>query len=317
MRAFVVDNGTAHLTERQTPQPGDGEALLRVLRAGICNTDLEIIRGYMRFSGVLGHEFVAEVIECPSEPAWVGKRVVGEINVPCGDCDFCHRGIVSQCRNRTTVGIDRHDGAFADYMALTTRCLHVIPEAISDDEAVFVEPLAAALQVTELEHIHPEANVILIGAGKLGILTAQVLALTGANLRVAVRSDRPIPVLEQLGLSWVKLNDLPHKQADVVVECTGNEAGFQSALELVKPRGSIVLKSTYVGNPTVNLTRVVVDEIKLVGSRCGPFDGAIRLLEDKKINVLPLIEACYPLDEAAEAIERAGVPGTLKVLLAV
>lgn len=317
MRAFVVENGTAQLVNRQQPQPSKDQALLKIRRAGICNTDLEIIRGYMRFSGVLGHEFVAEVVECPSDPSWVGRRVVGEINVPCGECDFCNRDIPSQCRNRTTVGIDRHDGAFAEYMTLEIGCLHALPDSISDDEAVFVEPLAAALQVTELEPIHSDANVILIGAGKLGILTAQIVALTGANLRVAVRSNRPIPVLEQLGLPWAKLDDLPLKQADVVVECTGNEAGFQSALELVKPRGSIVLKSTYVGSPTVNLTRVVVDEIRLVGSRCGPFDAAIRLLESKLVNVSPLIEARYSLDETAIAIERAGVPGTLKVLLEV
>ncbi len=317
MRAFVVEDGTARLIDRDRPRPVEGEALLKVLKAGICNTDLEIIRGYMHFSGVLGHEFVAEVVECTSDSSWVGKRVVGEINVPCGTCDFCIRGIPSQCRNRTTVGIDRHDGAFADFMTLPTRCLHAVPDIVSDDEAVFVEPLAAALQVTELEPISSGANVLLIGAGKLGILTAQVVALTGADLRVVVRSNRPIPMLEQLGLPWTRIEDLPLKQADIVVECTGNEAGFYAALDLVKPRGSIVLKSTYVGSPNVNLTRVVVDEIRLIGNRCGPFDSAIRLLQSKKVNVLPLIEARYSLDDADVAIERAVAPGTLKVLLEV
>ncbi|MBE2182679.1 MAG: alcohol dehydrogenase catalytic domain-containing protein [Anaerolineae bacterium] len=317
MRAFVVDKGIAGLQERPIPEPADGEALLRIRRAGICNTDLEIIRGYMQFSGVLGHEFVAEVVACPSDTRWLGKRVVGEINVPCDNCDFCSRGIPSHCRNRTTVGIDRHDGAFADYMTLLTKCLHLVPDSISDDEAVFVEPLAAALQVTELEPVHPDSEVVLVGAGKLGILTAQVLQLTGANLRVVIRSYRPVPMLEKLGLAWARLEDLPRKQADVVVECTGNESGFNAALELVKPRGSIVLKSTYVGSPNVNLTKVVVDEIRLIGNRCGPFDSALKLLESGKVNVLPLIDSRYSLDDVSPALERAAAPGALKVLLEV
>lgn len=202
-------------------------------------------------------------------------------------------------------------------MTLRTKCLHFLPDSLSDDQAVFVEPLAAALQVTELEPVHPDSEVILIGAGKLGILTAQVLQLTGANLRVVIRSHRPVPILEKLGLAWARLEDLPRKQADVVVECTGNESGFNAALELVKPRGSIVLKSTYVGNPNVNLTRVVVDEIRLIGNRCGPFESAIKLLDAGKVNVLPLIDSRYSLDDVSRAFERAAAPGALKVLLEV
>ncbi|MFN8377132.1 MAG: alcohol dehydrogenase catalytic domain-containing protein [Anaerolineae bacterium] len=284
---------------------------IRVTRAGVCNTDLELVAGYMAFQGIPGHEFVgvAETGE------WTGKRVVGEINVADGTCDLCQRGIPSQCRNRTTVGIDRHDGAFADEIALTAANLYVVPDSVSDDQAVFVEPLAAALQVLEALHISPRDRVVLIGAGKLGLLTAQVLALTGADLSVVVRRERPRRLLSRWGIQAVTADELPAQRAQVVVDCTGTSEGFGLAQRLVEPRGAIVLKSTYTEVPVANLTRVAVDEVRVIGSRCGPFDAALRLLARGMVDVTSLIEARYPIENALAAFEHAARPGALKVLL--
>jgi threonine dehydrogenase-like Zn-dependent dehydrogenase len=314
MRGLVFDG--AQLTLRHDlpqPVPTGDQVLLKVRRAGICNTDLELVKGYMGFRGILGHEFVAEVVEGPSE--WVGRRVVGEINVACGQCDLCLRGMPTQCRNRTTVGIDRHDGAFADYMALTVRNLHAIPDSVSDDAAVFVEPLAAAFQLLESQHISPHDHVVLIGAGKLGLLCAQVLKLSGADVSVVVRRERPTALLAGWGIRAVVLDELPKHRAQVVVDATGTSEGFSSALDLLEPRGTLLLKSTYAGIPQADLTRVVVDEIRVVGSRCGPFPSAIRALERQLVDVAPLIAARYPLDNALDAMQHAAQPAMLKVLL--
>lgn len=311
MRALVFEDTLKLDSQRAMPVRRGDQSLLKIRRAGICNTDLEIIAGYMGFQGIPGHEFVAEVVE----GEFAGQRVVGEINVADGTCDLCQRGIPSQCRHRTTVGIDRHDGAFADYMALTCRNLYVVPENVSDDAAVFVEPLAAALQVTEAIHLSPRDRVVLIGAGKLGMLVAQVLKLTGVDLVVVARREKQARLLEQWGIPAVQRADLPAARAQVVVDCTGKAEGFSEALDLVEPRGTIVLKSTYVGIPPANLTRVVVDEIKVVGSRCGPFDAALRLLEIGAIDTESLIEARYPLVDGLTAFDHAAQPGALKVLL--
>jgi threonine dehydrogenase-like Zn-dependent dehydrogenase len=313
MRALTYD-GQLHL-DRSLSQPtieGD-QSLLKIRRAGICNTDLELIAGMYGFTGILGHEFVAEVIEGP-QPL-TGRRIVGEINVACMECDFCRKGIPSQCRNRTTVGIIRHPGAFADYLALATRNLHVVPDTISDDEAVFTEPLAAALQITEAVHISPRDRVIVLGVGKLGMLVAQVLKLSGAEVLAVVRRERQAKLLENWGIVAVELNDLEPQRAQVVVDCTGQADGFDAALSLVESRGTIVLKSTYYGLPQANLTQVAVREIRVVGSRCGPFDAALRLLNVGLVDVQSLIEARYDFDAALIAIEHAGKQGVLKVLL--
>jgi threonine dehydrogenase-like Zn-dependent dehydrogenase len=313
MRALVFD-GELHLqTDLPIPQLQGDQALLRIRRAGICNTDLELIAGYMDFSGILGHEFVAEVMEGP--PALIGKRVVGEINVADGSCEFCRRGIPSQCLDRTTVGIDRHPGAFADYLALTTQNLYIVPENVSDDSAVFVEPLAAALQVLEAVHISPRDRVIVIGAGKLGLLTAQVLRLTGADVVVVVRREKPARLLAGWGIPSAERSELPDRSARVVVDCTGSAEGFAEALKLIRPRGTIILKSTYAGLPEADLTRAVVDEVRIVGSRCGPFAAALRLLSADLVDAEALIEARYPLEQAPEALRQAGQAGMLKVLL--
>lgn len=313
MRGLVFD-GTVRL-ENNLPdvQPTSDQALLKIRVAGICNTDLELIKGYMGFSGILGHEFVGEVASGSAH--LLGKRVVGEINVADGTCEFCQRGIPSQCTNRTTVGIDRHAGGFADYLALSERNLHIVPDTVSDSSAVFVEPLAAALQVIESTHISPRDRVIVIGAGKLGMLVAQVLKLTGADVVVIVRREKQAQLLNQWGIPAVGKEDLALKSADLVVDCTGTADGFADSLSLIKARGTLVLKSTYVGLPQADLTRVVIDEIRVIGSRCGPFEAAIRLLQSNVVDVESLIESRYDLNDALKAIDHAGQKGALKVLL--
>jgi threonine dehydrogenase-like Zn-dependent dehydrogenase len=313
MRALVFD-GQLHLeTSLPTPQLQDGDTLLKIRRAGICNTDLELVAGMYGFSGILGHEFVADVSE--GQPDLIGKRVVGEISVVCGKCDFCQRGIPSQCRNRTTIGIRRYPGAFADYLPLPPRNLHIVPDKISDDEAVFVEPLAAALQVTEAVHISPRDRVVVVGVGKLGMLVAQVLKLTGADVIGVVRREKQAKLLDQWGITSAELKDIPEQSAQVVVDVTGLAQGFADALNLVESRGTIILKSTYNGFPQVDMTQVAVREIKVIGSRCGSFDAALRLLERGLIDVISLIEDRYPFGSAVEAMETAAQPGKLKVLL--
>lgn len=313
MRALVLDANGLRLDLQPEPYLNVGQALLKIRRAGICNTDLELVKGYMNFAGILGHEFVAEVVDGPND--WLGKRVVGEINVADGTCEFCQRGVSSQCLNRTTVGIDRHSGAFAEYMALTTQNLHVVPEQVTDDAAVFVEPLAAALQVTEAVHISPRDCVVVIGAGKLGLLVAQVLRLTGAEILTVVRRDKQADLLKKWNMPVAWENSLSANSADVVVDCTGTSEGFSDALEAVKPRGTIVLKSTYAGLPEANLTRVVVDEIRVIGSRCGPFEAALRLLASGLIDVESLVDARYSLTDGLVAVDHAAQRGVLKVLL--
>lgn len=313
MRALTFDGGLTYVGDYPMPHLAGDQALLQLRQAGICNTDLEVVKGYMNYRGILGHEFVGQVVDGPAE--WLGKRVVGEINVTDGTCDMCLRGIPSQCRARTTVGINGHPGAFADYLALTARNLHAVPDGVSDDAATFVEPLAAALQVTELAPIVPSNRVIAIGAGKLGLLIAQVLKLTGADLAVVVRRDRPRALLEQWGIPAVTLEDLPTERAQVVVDVTGSAEGFASALRLVEPRGTIVLKSTYVGLPQADLTRVAVKEVTVVGSRCGPFEAALRLLADGLIDTDSLIDARYSIEDGVRAMEHSARPGALKVLL--
>jgi alcohol dehydrogenase len=309
----VVFDGTVRVVERSRPEIAPDEVLIGLRLAGICNTDLEITRGYKGFAGTLGHEFVGDVLAGP--PEWIGRRVVGEINVTCGACDMCRRGISSQCRQRRALGISNYDGAFAAEFRLAARNLFTVPESIPDEAAVFTEPLAAACQILEAVHIQPRDTVILIGAGKLGLLAAQVLRLTGADLSVIVRQTRQADLLAQWGIRAVSRADVPDQMADVVVDCTGNESGFADALTLVRPRGTIVLKSTYAGNPQADLTRLVVDEIRVVGSRCGPFGAALRLLEAGLVDVLPLIETRYALADAAAALAYAAQPDRFKVLL--
>lgn len=311
MRALIL-NGDVKLDKHYPkPTPGDDETLVRVLKAGICNTDLELIKGYKGFQGVLGHEFIGVV----ESGVWAGRRVAGEINVSCFACDMCLAGLDTQCPDRATLGIARQDGAFADYMVIPVANLHAVPDTVTDEQAIFVEPLAAALQTLALTHISPHHHVVLLGAGKLGLLTAQVIALTGCDLSVVTRHPKQHRLLNDWGIPPVKFDGLEPKSVDIVIDCTGNETGFSDALKLVKPRGTIHLKSTYQHQPQVDLTQVVVDEIRVLSSRCGPFDAAIRLLGQGLIDVESLIEARYPLDDGLQALEHAGRKATLKIML--
>lgn len=313
MRALRYDGQLHFETDYPAPVTAGDQTLLAIRRVGICNTDLELIAGMYGFSGVLGHEFVAQVMQGPDE--LLNRRVVGEINVACTGCDFCLKGVPSQCRDRTTVGIINHPGAFADYLALTRRNLHLVPDSVSDDAAVFVEPLAAALQVLEAVHISPRHRVVVLGVGKLGMLVAQVLKLTGADVVGVVRREKQAQLLARWHIASAEASELPAQRAQVVVDCTGQAEGFADALRLVEPRGTIVLKSTYHGLPQADLTQVAVKEIRVIGSRCGPFDAALRLLDAGLIEIEPLIEARYDFGDALRAIDHAGQRGALKVLL--
>lgn len=313
MRALTFDGTTLQYDPAYpTPELPPGHVRVRVRKAGVCNTDLELVKGYMGFSGVLGHEFVG-VVETAGPLA--GRRVAGEINLACGTCDTCLGGTPTQCPQRTTLGIDRHDGAFADYLTLPVENIHPLPDAISDDQAVFVEPLAAALQTLHLTHVSPQQRVILLGAGKLGLLNAQVLALTGCDLSVVARHPRQLELCAGWGIDARPAADLTARTADIVVDCTGSPSGFADALNLVRPRGVIHLKSTYADLLQADLTRAVVDEVQIHTSRCGPFPAAIRLLARGLIDVDALVDARYPLDEGLAAIQQAQQKGTLKVLL--
>jgi alcohol dehydrogenase len=282
----------------------------------------------MGHRGVLGHEFVGIVERCPARGAngstshgaasdWIGQRVTGEINCACGVCPTCQRGDGPHCPNRTTLGIDRRDGALAEYLTLPTRNLHRLPAAIDDRQAVFAEPLAAALEITERMHVRPTEHVIVVGDGKLGLLVAQVLRLTGCALQVVGRHPRKLSILARQGVDVYLESDLEAAtQADTVVDCTGHPDGYALARRLVRPRGRLVLKSTFHGDNRLNLTTLVVDEVTLIGSRCGPFAPALRLLEQGLVDVERMIDVTLPLEQGLAAFERARAHGTLKVLVA-
>jgi 2-desacetyl-2-hydroxyethyl bacteriochlorophyllide A dehydrogenase len=313
MRALLYDGKLRLENNLPVPTPTDDQVLLKIRQAGICNTDLELIAGYMNFSGIPGHEFVAEVVSGPE--LLVGARVVGEINVVDGTCDMCLRGMYTQCRNRTTLGISQHPGAFSEYLALSARNLHRVSDRICDKCAVFTEPLAAAMQMLEAIQINPRDRVIVLGAGKLGLLCAQVLKLTGANLAVVVRREKPAQLLSKWGIPAISREEVDDHRAQIVVDCTGHPDGFADALNLVEARGTILMKSTYQGTPKADLTQIVVNELRVIGSRCGPFDAALRLLEAEAIDVESLIEAEYSLNDGIEAFAHAARQGALKVLL--
>ncbi len=297
------------------PRPArPGEALVKVRLSGICGTDLELARGYYPYTGVIGHEFVGEVAEA-ADADWVGRRVVGEINAACGECEQCANGRPTHCERRTVLGIVNRDGVHAEYAALPLANLHPVPDSVPDEAAVFVEPLAAALEIQQQVHIQPTDRVLLVGAGRLGQLIAQTLNLTGCDLRVVARHPWQKDLLTSRRIRLVEEPDILPGRWDVVVEATGSPSGFDLARKALRPRGTLVLKSTYQGEMTLNLSPFVVDEITVVGSRCGPFEPALRLLERGEVDPTPLIARRYPLPQALEAMEAAGQPGMLKVLL--
>jgi threonine dehydrogenase-like Zn-dependent dehydrogenase len=297
------------------PDPAPGEARIRVQLAGLCHTDLELQRGYYPYTGVLGHEFVGVVDAAPDAPEWVGRRVVGEINATCGQCETCRAGRPSHCERRTVLGIVNRGGAFADFLTLPIANLHVVPDAVPDEVAVFTEPVAAAFQILAQVTIAGGDRVVVFGDGKLGQLIAQVLATTGCALTVIGRHPRKLAHLAGRGIA-TQVEAPPPRRADVVVDGTGRRDGLQAAIAALRPRGTLVLKSTFAGDTALNLSAIVVDEITIVGSRCGPFAPALAALASGAVDVAPLIDARYALADAADAVDRAARPGTLKVLLA-
>ena len=330
MRALVFRNDVLTF-EKNYPLPDlqSGEALIRVLLAGICNTDLEIVRGYMAFQGVLGHEFVGiveAVHEGPgaSPPTYlIGKRVVGEINAAChrSDCAYCRQNMFTHCPNRTTLGIVNRDGAFAEYLTLPVANLHLVPDNVSDEEAVFVEPLAANFEIVEQVHIKPTDSVVILGDGKMGQLAAQVLPLVGCEVMMVGKHREKLALAEKRGVHTFVLNDATSftfenkRRVDLLVECSGSAQGLELALRLVRPRGTLILKSTVSEKSLLHLAPIVIDEIRMQGSRCGPFAPAIRALSQRTVDVHPLISAHYNLDDGLAAFEHAARPGVLKVLV--
>jgi threonine dehydrogenase-like Zn-dependent dehydrogenase len=316
MRALVFDKTLSFDPRHPEPKREEGECLIRVRQAGVCATDLEITRGYMGFAGVLGHEFVGEVVESPAARQWVGKRVVGEINVVCGRCDLCLSGLSNHCRNRTVLGILNRPGAFADFVRLPAINLHEVPAGVEDDAAVFVEPLAAAFQVTKQVKLDGKRWVTVLGDGRLGLLCAQVLRNAGCPVRVIGKHAEKMRLCDQWGIRSRPLSEItPRHDQDVVVDCTGSAAGLELAMQLVRPRGTIVLKSTVAEGKPINLAPVVIDEINVVGSRCGPFREAIKALSEKSVDVTSMIHRRMKIEQGVEAIDLAGKPGVLKVLL--
>lgn len=317
MRGLWHEDGRVTLRDDlPRPTPAAGEALVLVRLAGICATDLEILRGYFDYTGVPGHEFVGVVVSAPGASALEGERVVGEINATCGACSACLAGRPNHCERRTVLGIDGRAGAFAEYLTLPAVNLHRVPTAVPDDAAVFCEPLAAAYQVIKQVPILPNDRVVVVGAGRLGQLVAQVLATRGCELEVVARHDNQRTLLGIRGITAIDEEELRGGAADVVIEASGAPLGFELARRAVRPGGTIVLKSTYAAPLTVNASLLVVDGITLVGSRCGPFAPALRLLaQPRQVDPRPLVEARYTLDEGVEALEHADRPGAMKVLL--
>ena len=291
------------------------DVLIKLSLAGICSTDLEMVKGYYPFANILGHEFVGEVVSAPTGPDWIGQRVVGEISVYCGVCDACLSGTTGHCYHRRTLGIHDYPGVFAEYLKLPLKNLHRVPDNVTDDQAVFTELLAAALQIQQQVHVAPNMQVLVVGAGRLGVLIAQSLALTGCDLQVVVRRPEPAQLLSSFGIQTIYPDEVRSKTADLVVEVTGSPAGFELSRKALRPRGTLVLKSTFAGDVSLNLSSLVVDEINFVGSRCGPFKPALRLLADHKVDPLPLISARYSLQDGLTAFTHAAKPGVLKVLL--
>jgi len=312
MKALCFRNAMLDLVEDHPPPTvAPGEVLVRVSLAGICNTDLEIVKGYMGFEGVLGHEFVG-VVEEAENGELVGKRVVGEINCPPPDCPH---EIARHCPDRTVLGIQNRDGAFAELLALPEGNLHVVPDEVADEQAVFVEPLAAAFEILEQVTMQPSDRVAVLGDGKLGLLVVQAVATTGCKPLLIGRHVSKLTVAYDLGFTTTSTLCNDESGFDFVVDCTGSAEGFDLACELTRPRGTVILKSTVAGGAELNLARVVIDELTVVGSRCGLFPPALEALRTGQVQVEPLIGARYPFAQAIEAFDKARERGMLKVLL--
>ena len=317
MKALIFNNNLNYIENHPLPTPLSNEALIKISLAGICNTDIEITKGYMGFKGILGHEFVG-IVEEANESSYIGKRVVGEINCPCYTCEYCQNGLSLHCPYRSVLGIYKKDGAFAEYLTLPLKNLHILPSEISDEEAVFIEPLAAGFQILEQISVKPTHRIALLGDGKLGLLIAQVIRLSGCNLVVFGKHQTKLSILESIGIQTKGIDQLSQKPFyDIVIDATGSEKGLMQAMKIVKPRGIIILKTTTINNNSINFADFVINEITLVGSRCGTFSPAIQALQKKSIKVLPLITESYSLAQGIEAFEKAKDKNTLKILLTV
>jgi len=313
VRALYLEGSEARLVDKAEPVAAPETARVRVALAGICNTDLALVKGYMGFCGVLGHEFVGVVDEGPDD--WSGQRVVGEINFACGRCESCARGLQRHCPTRRVMGIQDADGAFAEFTAVPISNLHRVPDTLSNERAVFVEPLAAAFEICEQVEIAPATDCLILGDGKLGLLAAQVLQDAGARVRAVGHHADKLAILARRGIETRLASDWTPEPTDLVVEATGTPAGFAAAVAATRPRGTLVLKSTVAEHPRVDLAPLVIHEIRVVGSRCGPFEPALRALAENRIDVDSLISERLPLTRAPEALERAAAPSALKVLL--
>ncbi len=313
MKACVFDGRRVRVDPAYPePEPGPGEVVVEVRAAGVCRTDLELLRGYMGFTGVPGHEFVGTA----RSGEHAARRVVGGINCPCGECDLCRQGLPTHCRDRTVLGIQGRDGAFAERLALPETNLVPVPDEVPDEAAVFAEPLAAAIQVTRQVEIEAGQGAVVLGDGRLGLLVAQVLKAAGAETHVVGKHPEKLGLARELGIEAVAAADVrPMQDVPLVVECTGSTEGLAMAMELVRPRGTIVLKSTVADETGPSLTPVVVDEVTVVGSRCGPMGPAVAMLAGGEVSVERLVTASYSLDDAPAALDAATAPTAIKVLL--
>ena len=314
MLALIFDGKEPRLTDVPKPRTAKGEALIAVHAAGVCRTDLEILKGYMDFRGVMGHEFVGTVVEGPKR--WIDRRVVGEINCVCGRCDLCRSGLRTHCRERTVLGIEGRDGVFAEYVSLPVRNLHHVPAGVSDAEAVFVEPLAAAFQIVRQVKFNDGADVVVLGDGRLGQLVARVLRLYLSRLLLVGRHPGRLEAAEKAGIqTQLARQFLPRGRTDIVVDATGSHSGFELAMRTVRPRGTIVLKSTFTAKHGCNLSPLVINEVTVLGSRCGPFPEAIKALAGGSVDVSALVSRQVGLDRGLEALVEAKSPKNIKVII--
>jgi threonine dehydrogenase-like Zn-dependent dehydrogenase len=303
---------TIDLSHR-APRADGRTAVVKVHLAGLCATDLQIFKGYMSFRGIPGHEFIGAVNEGP--PDLVGKRVVGEINFGCGECDLCARDLSRHCPNRSVMGILNADGACAEYVAVPIANLHTVPDNVTDEEGVFTEPLAAAFEILTQVQFNPGDEVLVVGDGKLGNLCAQTLRLTGAKITALGRHPEKLALIKKAGVRTVLVEDWKTRSFDVVVEATGSASGLELALSAVRPRGALVFKSTIAGAHQLSLAPIVINEITMIGSRCGLFEPALEALQEKTVSVTPLIEKLYTLRDGLNAVAHAGRRGARKILL--
>lgn len=316
MRALVFDKSLRYRSDYPLPGRTRNEAFIKVILAGICNTDLEISKGYMGFSGIPGHEFVGIVEKCARKDL-IGRRVVSEINIGCGRCFYCRNRLKNHCPHRSVLGILNRNGVFADYVTVPVNNLHAIPDSISNEEAVFVEPLAAAFEIPEQVNVRSSDRVCILGDGKLGLLVAQVLSKTRCDLLVVGKHSEKLSILKDLDIRTKLKSSLREKGFDIAIDCTGSNSGINTALEIVRPKGRIILKTTLARNTAIDSNAIVIKEMTVIGSRCGPFEPAVKAIKAGAIQTLPLISNKLRLKDGVRAFKLASKKGVLKVLLEV